>query len=52
VWLGILVAALSAVQEFVLQEPLPAITQGVIGFFLSAVIIVLRFFTTDALDEK
>lgn len=49
---GIIVAALSALQGFVLAINIDPIHQALIGFILSIIIIVLRFVTTTDLDDK
>lgn len=49
---AIIVAALSALQGFVLAINIDPRQQAVIGFVLSVIIIVLRFVTTTDLDDK
>jgi hypothetical protein len=49
---GIILAALSALQGFVLTIDLEPKTQALAGFGLSAIIIVLRFLTNGSIDEK
>ena len=49
---GIILAALSALQGFVLAINIDPFQQAVIGFVLSAIVIVLRFVTTKDLDDK
>lgn len=49
---GLIVAALSALQGFVLVIPIDPLQQALIGFALSVIIIVLRFVTKVPLDDK
>lgn len=49
---GIIVAALSALQGFVLAINIDPMQQALIGFIISIIIIVLRFVTTTDLDDK
>lgn len=49
---GILLAALSALQGFVLAVPMDPKTQAILGFVLSAIVIVLRFATNGSIDDK
>lgn len=49
---GILIAALSALQGFVLAIDIDPRNQALIGFGLSTVIIVLRFLTNGSIDDK
>lgn len=49
---GLIVAALSALQGFILAIEMDPAQQATIGFILSAIIIVLRFVTTGAIDDK
>lgn len=49
---GIIVAALSALQGFVLAIPMEPQLQALGGFALSVIIIVLRFMTTGSIDDK
>lgn len=49
---GIIVAALSALQGFVLAINIDPAQQAMIGFVLSIIIIVLRFVTNTDLDDK
>lgn len=49
---GIVLAALSALQGFVLAVEMEPKTQALIGFALSVIIIILRFLTTSSIDDK
>lgn len=49
---GIILAALSALQGFVLAINIDPLQQATIGFVISAIIIVLRFVTNTDLDDK
>lgn len=49
---GIILAALSALQGFVLAIDLEPKAQALTGFALSAIIIVLRFLTNGSIDDK
>ena len=52
VWFGILIAALSAIQGFLMEVIMNPQQEAIVGFTLSIVIIVLRFMTTDSIDDK
>ena len=52
VWLGIILAALSALQGFVMDITMNPKIQAVLGFTLSVIIIILRFVTTGSIDDK
>lgn len=49
---GIILAALSALQGFVLAIDIDPAQQAIIGFVISVVVIVLRFVTNTDLDDK
>lgn len=49
---GIILAALSALQGFVLAIDIDPAQQAIIGLILSIIIIVLRFVTNTDLDDK
>lgn len=49
---GIILAALSALQGFVLAINIDPAQQAIIGLILSIIIIVLRFVTNTDLDDK
>lgn len=49
---GIVLAALSALQGFVLAIDIEPKTQALLGFLLSVIIIFLRFITTNSIDDK
>lgn len=52
VWLGILVAVLSAIQGFIMAIPLDPLQQALIGLGLSILIILLRFVTHGSINDK
>ena len=52
VWFGILIAALSAIQGFLMEVIMNPKEEALIGFTLSIIIIVLRFMTEGSIDDK
>lgn len=51
IWFGIILAALSALQGFVVAINIDPLQQAIIGFALSAIIIILRFVTNEPIEE-
>lgn len=49
---AILLAALSALQGFILAIPIDPLQQALIGFALSVIIIVLRIVTNVPLNDR
>ena len=52
IWFAIIVAVLSVLQGFVFYVPIEPVYQAVIGVALAVIITVLRFATTESLDDK
>ena len=52
IWFAIVVAVLSVLQGFVFYVPIEPVYQAVIGIALAVIITVLRFATTESLDDK
>ena len=52
IWFGIIVAILSVLQGFIVNIPIDAHWQALIGMFIAVIIVVLRFMTTGSIDDK
>lgn len=52
IWFGIILAALSALQGFVVAINIDPLQQAIIGFAISVIIIILRFVTNEPIEEK
>ena len=52
IWFAMILAALSVLQGFILDIPLPPKYQAAIGVVVSLIVTVLRAVTTGSLDDK
>lgn len=52
IWFGIIVAVLSVLQGFIFVLPFEAHWQALVGVIIAVAIVLLRFSTKGAIDDK
>lgn len=52
VWFAVIISVMSVLQGVVFDLPISPVEQAVVGCVLAAGIVVLRYFTTGALDDN